>query len=35
MVVHDRALEIQLGNNLKFLRKRTFREVLGRTNKLV
>ena len=35
MVTHDRVLEIQLGNNLKFLRKRTFREVLGRTNKLV
>jgi DNA-binding XRE family transcriptional regulator len=35
MVTHDRALEIQLGNNLKFIRKRTFREVLGRTNKLV
>jgi DNA-binding XRE family transcriptional regulator len=35
MVKHDRVLEIQLGNNLRFLRKRTFREVLGRTNKLV
>jgi hypothetical protein len=35
MVTHDRVLEIQLGNNLRFLRKRTFREVLGRTNKLV
>ena len=35
MAVHDRALEIQLGNNLKFLRKRTFREVLVRSNKFV